>query len=284
MLMFSNLWKSCHASVCQLRFLNERGITVDSLTGFKVNNCLITSQYAFCVEKAFKVEIVFVDSDANTITAEMRIPYAEFINEMRIGVVNNSGHYAVFNINLPEFQSIPGLKLSARHNFTIGTSVAALSFNHGYSNLGLKTGIISSVFANKEGVRFIQYDGMLNYGNSGSPLIDPKSFEVIGITSRRTTPSANAYNQLMGIIAGNLAELKKVEASIKLGDIDPVQVLIANQNQLKQLAKIIFKHTASCVANAVMLDSILSFFNSDTILEREVKQTEGKFDFYESLS
>lgn len=284
MLMFSSLWKSCHASVCQLSFLNERGITVDSLTGFKVNNCLITSQHAFCVEKAFKVEIVFVDSDANTITAAMRIPYAEFINEMRIGVVDSLGHYAVFNINLPDFQTIPSLKLSARSNFTIGTSVATLSFNHGYSNLGLKTGVISSVFANKEGVRFIQYDGMLNYGNSGSPLIDPKTFEVIGIASCRTTPSANAHNQLMGIIAGNLAELKKVEASVKFGDIDPVQVLIANQNQLKQLAKIIFKHTASCVANAVMLDSILSFFNNDTISEREVKQIEGKFDFYENLS
>jgi hypothetical protein len=88
----------------------------------------------------------------------------------------------------------------------------------------------------------------------------------------------------MGIIAGNLAELKKVEASVKFGDIDPIQVLIANQNQLKQLAKIIYKHTASCVANAVMLDSILSFFNNDTISEREVKQTERKFDFYENLS
>ena len=106
MLMFSSLWKSCHASVCQLSFLNERGITVDSLTGFKVNNCLITSQHAFCVDKAFKVEIVFVDADANTITAAMRIPYAEFINEMRIGVVDSSGHYAVFNINLPDFQTI----------------------------------------------------------------------------------------------------------------------------------------------------------------------------------
>ncbi len=281
--MYSSLWKSCHASVCQIKFLNERGITVDSLTGFKVNNYLITSQHAFCIEKAFKVDITFVDSDANTITASMRIPYAEFIKEMRIGVVNSLGHYAVFNINLPEFKAIPSLRLSPQRNFTIGSSVAALSFNHGYSNLSLKTGTISSVFANNEGVRFIQYDGMVNYGNSGSPLIDPKTLEVIGIISRRNTPSANAYNQLMEIISSNLVELKKVEASVRFGDIDPIQVLIANQNQLKQLAKIIYKHTASGIANAVMLDSILSFFNNDTLPENNEYRTEEELDFYQGL-
>ncbi|MDD2278687.1 MAG: serine protease, partial [Bacteroidales bacterium] len=235
------------------------------------------------VEKAFKVEITFVGADANSITATMRIPYSEFIKEMRIGVVSSLGHYAVFNINLPEFQSIPSLKLSVQRNFSIGSLLAVLTFNHGYSNLGLKTGIISSVFANREGVRFIQYDGLLNYGNSGSPLIDTQTFEVVGIVSRRSTPLANAYNQLMGIITDNLTELKKVEASVKFGDIDPIQVLIANQNQLKQLAKVIYKHTASGISNAVMLDSILSFFNNDTIAEPEAKQAKEEFDLYQNL-
>jgi hypothetical protein len=40
-------------------------MTIDSLSGFKVNNSLITSEYAFYMSNAQKVEITFVDVDAN---------------------------------------------------------------------------------------------------------------------------------------------------------------------------------------------------------------------------
>lgn len=267
--MYSNLWNSCHAAVCQLRFFNERGVLVDSLTGFKVNECLITSQYAFYIEKAFKVEIAFVASDANTPTALMRIPYNEFVNDMRIGVISNLGQYAIFNIDFPRFKNIPSLKLSAQRDFSIGASVATLSYNFGGTNLALKTGILSSVYANKEGQRFIQYDGILTNGNSGSPLIDLKTKEVIGIACRRNTPLVNAYHQLMDIISANLVELKKVEEIVRFGEVDPIQVLIANQNQLKQLASLIYKYTGCGVANAITLDNILSYFNGDYSLNEE---------------
>ena len=279
--MYSNVWKSCYASVCQLNFLNERGVTIDSLTGFKVKNFLVSSQHAFCVEKAHKVEVVFVDSDANTITASMRIPYSEFIKELRIGVSNNCGHYAVFNIDLPDFENIPSLSLSEQRNFVIGSSVASLSYTYGYSNLALKTGIISSVYSNKEGIRFLQYDGQVSYGNSGAPLIDPNTLEVIGIVTRRNTPAAKAYNQLMEITSTNLAELRKVESSVKFGDIDPIQVLIANQNQLKHLANIIYKHSSNSISHAVMLDRILSFFNHNAVQQQDTTLSEEELNFYQ---
>jgi hypothetical protein len=280
--MYSNVWKSCYASVCQLNFLNDRGVSIDSLTGFKVKNFLVTSQHAFCIEKAHKVELTFVDVDANTTTASLRIPYAEFTKELRIGVLNNSGHYAVFNIDLPDFENIPSLKLSEQRNFTIGSPVAALTFTNGYSNLSLKTGILSSVFSNAQGVRFLQFDGQIAYGNSGAPLIDPNTLEVIGIVSRRNTPASKAYHQLMEIIGTNLCELRKVEASIKFGDIDPIQVLIANQNQLKHLSNIIYKHSSNGVSQAVMLDSIISFFNHDAFIQKEASSYEEELDLYKS--
>lgn len=278
--MYSNVWKSCHASVCQLNFLNERGVTIDSLTGFKVKNFLVSSQHTFCVEKAHKVEIVFVDADANTVTASMKIPYSEFTKELRIGSSNNCGHYAVFNIDLPDFERIPGLTLSEQRNFVIGSSVASLSFTYGYSNLALKTGVLSSVYS-KEGIRFIQYDGQVSYGNSGAPLIDPNTLEVIGIVTRRNTPAAKAYNQLMEITSTNLTELRRVESSVKFGDIDPIQVLIANQNQLKHLANIIYKHSSNSISHAVMLDSILSFFNHNAVQQQGTTLSEEELDYYQ---
>jgi hypothetical protein len=261
--MLSNVWTSCHASVCQLNFLNERGVCIDSLTGFKVKNFLVTTQHAFCIEKAHKVQITFVEADANTVAASMKIPYAELIKEHRIGVLDNNGHYAIFNIDLPEFEKIPSLTLSEQRNYTIGSTVAALGFNFGYSNLAIKSGLISSVFANADGNRFIQFDGQVSYGNSGSPLIDPSTMQVVGIVSRRNTPASNAYHQLKEIIATNLGELKKVETIVRFGDIDPIQVLVANQNQLKLLANIIYKYSSTSVSQAVTLDGIVSFFNED---------------------
>jgi hypothetical protein len=276
--MLSNVWTSCHASVCQLNFLNERGVCIDSLTGFKVKNFLVTTQHAFCIEKAHKVQITFVDTDANTVTASMKIPYAEFTKELRIGVLDNNGHYAIFNIDLPDFEKIPSLKLSENRSFVIGSAVAALGFNFGYANLAIKAGVISSVFANTDGVRFMQFDGQISYGNSGSPLIDPKTLEVVGIVSRRNTPASNAYNQLKDIIATNLSELRKVETIVRFGDIDPIQVLIANQNQLKLLANIIYKYSSTSISQAVMLDGIISFFNQDSNYSHyEVAAKERKY-------
>ena len=263
--MLTNVWKSCHASVCQLNFLNERGVCVDSLSGFKVGNFLVTSQNAFSVTKAHKVQITFVDADANTVSASMKIPYAEFTQELRIGVVQDSGHYAIFNIDFPEFNAIPGLTLSEQRHFSIGSSVASLGFNYGYPNLSLKSGVISSVFSDNQGIRFLQFDGLVAFGNSGSPIICPNTMEVVGIVSRRSTPASNAYNQLKDIIATNLNELKRAETVVKFGDIDPIQVLIANQNQLKLLANVIYKHSITSTSQAVMLDGIISFFNHDAV-------------------
>ncbi|MFP4556302.1 MAG: serine protease [Bacteroidales bacterium] len=264
--MFTKVWKSVYASVCQLKFINERGVTIDSLTGFKVNKHLVTSQHAFCIKKAHKVEITFVDADANTVTASTKIPYVEFINQHRIGVAEDAGHHAIFDIDLQEFEKIPSLKLSESHSYNIGSQVAFLSYSCGYSNLAIKTGIISSVYSNADGLRFIQFDGPVGCGNSGAPLIDPQTNEVLGIVTRRNTPAAKVHEQLMQIVSDNLVELKKVESSVKFGDIDPIQVLIANQNQLKHLAKIIYRHSTHSVSHAVTLDRIVSFFGHNTPL------------------
>lgn len=278
--MFKHIWNSCHASVCHLNFLNERGVSVDCLTGFKVNKSLVTSQQAFYVEKAHKVEITFVGKDANTITASMRIPYTEFINEHRIGFVNSNGHYAIFNIDLPEFEDIPSLKLSERMNFAIGSQVAVIAFINGYSNLGLSTGIVSSMYTNPEGVRFVQFDCQTGYGNSGAPLIDPETMEVIGIVSRRSTPAAKAYRQLLDIVGTNIDQLRQVGSVIKFGDVDPIQVLVANQNQLKHLANNIYKNSVTSSSQAVTLDRVISFFSENAVHKAPTEESEHEMDYF----
>ncbi|MEN6501931.1 MAG: trypsin-like peptidase domain-containing protein [Bacteroidales bacterium] len=278
--MLSQVWEQCHASVCSLHFINERGMVIDSLSGFKVNSSLITSEYAFYINNAQKVEISFVEGDANTPTATMRIGYNEFINDLRIGYTNNQSDYAVFNINFSEFEKIPGLTLCECRNFQIGKQVATLGFNFGENNLSIKSAVISSAFSSKNGIRCLELDGLTCFGNSGSPVIDPDSMQVIAIISRRSTPAFKSYMELNRCIVSNIEELRKLEGKLKIDTIDPVQVLIANQNQIRLLASNLYKYTATGSSKAIMLDRILSYFNEQAITEQaQISSLEQKVGY-----
>lgn len=264
--MLNQVWKTCQGSVCSLNFQNDRGVSIDTLSGFKVDKSLVTTDYAFYIPKAKKVEISFVADDASTVVASLKIPYQEFINDLKVGVFDQTG-YAVFNLDFPEFNGIQGLKLSERRKFPIGQQVALLAFSSGCTSLALRSGIISSFFTTPEGVRYLQFDGLSCHGNSGGPIIDPETMQVIGIVSRRNTPASRSYKQLVEIISTNLDELRRVEGVVRFGDVDPIQVLIANQNQLKQLANNIYKYTAFGATQVVMLDQILSYFDSKVVTD-----------------
>jgi S1-C subfamily serine protease len=265
--MLNQVWKTCHGSVCSLNFQNDRGASIDTLSGFKVNKSLVTTDYAFYIPKAKKVEISFVSDDASTVVASMKIPYQEFINELKVGVFDNQTGYSIFNLDFPDFNGIKGLNLSERRKFPIGQQVALLAFSSGCTNLALRSGIISSYYLSPEGIRHFQFDGLSCHGNSGGPIIDPETMQVIGIVSRRNTPAARSYKQLVDIITANLDELKRVEGLIRFGDVDPIQVLVANQNQLKQLANNIYRYSAFGTTQVVMLDQIISYFNDHAINE-----------------
>jgi len=258
--------------------LNERGVSIDTLTGFKVNHSLVTTDYAFYIPKAKKVEISFVDEDANTVVTSMRIPYQEFINDLRIGIFDNQTGYSIFKLDFPDFREIPGLKLCERRKFQIGNEVVMLAFSSGCPNLSLRSGIISSFFSNSQGNRFFHFDGLSCLGNSGAPIIDPENMQVIGIVSRRNTPASQSYKLLSDIITANIDELSKTQGIVKYGDVDPIQVLIANQNQVKQLANNLYRYTAQGTTHVVMLDQILSYFNENSSHEYNNERVKQEFD------
>lgn len=276
--MLSQVWKSCHSSVCSLNFQNERGVSIDTLSGFKVNQSLVTTDYAFYIPKAKRVEISFVDDDANTVVASMKIPYQEFINDLRIGVFDDQTGYSIFKLDFPDFREIPGLKLSERRKFQIGSEVAMLAFSSSCPNLSLRSGIISSFFKSQNGNRFFQFDGLSCLGNSGGPIIDPENMQVIGIVSRRNTPAAHSYKLLVDVISANIEELSKIQGVVKYGNVDPIQVLIANQNQVKQLANNLYRYTALGTTHVVMLDQIVSYFDEDAAIEYNKERVSQEFD------
>ena len=130
---------------------------------------------------------------------------------------------------------------SRKFNHVVGQPVAVLGHQLEQDNLAIKSGIISSFFLNSEGFNIIQVDCSIKQGNAGSPLICAETHEVIGVIGHRLATLARSYQEMMRIINTNLKVLREAEGKINMEDIDPIQVLIVNQNQIKHMATEFFK-------------------------------------------
>ena len=137
--------------------------------------------------------------------------------------------------------------------------IAVLGYQLEQENLAIKSGIISSLFRHSDGFNSIQVDCTIKQGNAGSPLIDAESLEVIGVIGHRLASIARSYRALMRIINNNLQVLKEAEGKINMEEIDPIQVLIANQNQIKHMATEFFKTTNMRVGYAAELCNLADY-------------------------
>ncbi|WP_175607376.1 S1 family peptidase [Deinococcus marmoris] len=98
---------------------------------------------------------------------------------------------------------IPELLTQGRHEFCFGSprqwrmgdEVALLGYPLNHQNLTCHTGIISSRYR-RNGVEYIQLDASINPSNSGGPLIDPRTGEVIGIVTRRHDGFTELFRQV----------------------------------------------------------------------------------------
>lgn len=83
-----------------------------------------------------------------------------------------------------------------------GSSIATIGFPFGNSGLHTQSithGIVSSKTITSSGIKLIQFDTMIHEGNSGSPLIDLQTNQIIGIVTNRFNPSSSGAS----IMAGN---------------------------------------------------------------------------------
>jgi hypothetical protein len=123
-------------------------------------------------------------------------------------------------------------------------SIAMIGFHEDQSNMSLKVGTVSSFVKMDNGKRYIQFEAAIKQGNSGSPIINIETGKIIGVAGYRLSTFTKAYDAFKSIIDENLRILKKSEGKMNIMDIDPIQVLIANQNQLKQISREFYKTAA----------------------------------------
>jgi len=272
--MYKTVWSKCHNSVCQLSFFSSEGIKLLSMTGFKANDSfLITDEYLFKIYKADTVKISFIGSDGYSEIASKVIAMSELKERILKSIHSNKTAFAAIQIDFDEFKDIPSLKLSKNKNLTVGQDIAILGYQLEKNNLAIKTGILSSTFIDND-LRYLQVDSSIKQGNSGSPIVDVETGEVIGIIGYKLASVTQSHKRMKQIINNNLAILKKSQGKFNVEEIDPIQVLIANQNQIKYISNEIYRTATMSTGYGLDISYVNDLF--EEFIDVEISQSSMK--------
>jgi len=271
--MYRKIWKQCHSSVCSIHFLSKTGTRIITFTGFRIKDYLITDDIIEKFTQPAKVYLRFTKEDGHTEKAGKMMSYAAFKDRIFHPGGNNVPGYVIISLKDKEFRDIPSLKCSQKVDYEIGHPVAVLGYQLDQDNLAIKSGIISSFFTHQNGINYIQVDSSIKQGNAGSPLIETENMEVLGVIGHQLASIARSYLQMMKIFNKNLGILKEAQGKYSFDEIDPVQVLIVNQNQIKHIATEFFKSANMRVGFAVELCNLIDYCpDLDSAMDLEVKQ------------
>ena len=81
-----------------------------------------------------------------------------------------------------------------------GSSIATIGFpfaNNGLHIQSITHGIISSKTVTPSGIKLLQFDTMIHEGNSGSPLLDLQTNQIVGIVTNRFNPTGGGGASVM---------------------------------------------------------------------------------------
>jgi hypothetical protein len=269
--MYQELWKNLHSAVCSINFYRENGIKLTSLTGFKVDNRIATDEYIYKILRCEEVIFQFVKEDGYSPNLIVKLPFSEFIERINRLVEYENEGYALIEFDQIDTSCIPSMSMEPKQGFNIGRQIAVIGYHADEDNLSLKSGIISSFFKIKDDKRLIQFDAAIKEGNSGSPLIDVASGKVIGVVGYRMASITKSYEAFKKIVDENLRLLKSSLGKMNIMDIDPIQVLIANQHQLKQISKEIYRSATISFGYAHEINTIHNYIeNVNNILKSDL--------------
>lgn len=262
--MIKDTWNKCYSSVCSICFYDTSNNLVGSGTGFKVGAHLITNNHVYYAPGSDIVELKFVDSNGYTISKSKRISYIEFKNRLLLGDSESNWDYAIIDLPDLEFVDIPSLKLSNKHDFQIGNEIAVLGFQFDQTNLSIKAGIISSRYT-RNGVKYIQIDASVNNGNSGGPLIDISTNEVIGIVTRKHTGLTKSFEKLEESLKTSIDLFTQASlggSAVFMG-INLIESLKLSQEQMSVAVKEIKRSANVGIGFAYELEKILQYFDNN---------------------
>ncbi len=234
--MYKELWQNIYKSVFSITLLRDGG-RIASGTGFKVENKLVTNYHVIQVPAATHIQLLLVNKDSYTEHISKIIPLDEFLTKLTGSMPVESWDYAIFNIDWPEFTSIPSLNLCVKDEFNIGQPIALFGYQFGQPNLSMHSGILASRFMSAK-IKYLQLDASINQGNSGGPLVDPNTSEIIGIVTRKMTGLTKQFDELLKSFEQNIQTLGQASRGgrIQMFGIDPIEGMKISQTQMAKIS------------------------------------------------
>jgi S1-C subfamily serine protease len=206
-------------------------------TGFMVDGYLVTNFHVIYPHPPNSIVVLRTcDSNPEILLDGILIISASFKSITETASDENHDDYIVFDIPQLREKKLYNFALGNPKSKRIGDNILFLGYPFEHRNLVCHTGTISSFYKDKN-VDIIQIDGSVNASNSGGPLIDPETSEVIGIITRKATGLRQTFKELRSILEKEIEMLTRQSYKFDsvIAGVDFLQGMIANQHQILSL-------------------------------------------------
>ncbi len=209
--MYAMLYSDVCLGVVHLIFLRA-GERVSAGTGFMVENRLFTNNHVIQCPHADSVLIRTLRHDRKDSRDGILVSYEVFMSYLYVGSPENEFDYAVLEVPDLVALGLYNFRITHAPVIGIGREFAILGYPLDHYNLTLHRGIISSVFEQARVEKF-QLDGSVNNGNSGGPLVELTTGEVVAIITRKDTGLTKMFKELRRSLTAHADNLEQLIAS-----------------------------------------------------------------------
>lgn len=282
---FKDLWLKTQQSVCTLEFFNDKGIKLNNLVGFKLDNYLITDVKFFEISAETTVKITFYKANGYAVYKQLEMSYINFFQRINKQIRPSIHAIVVFNFDFEEFKDIPSLKLGNFDCLMPGTQVAVIANNSNAQGIQLSPGMITSSCIKKFGRMYFQTNTVVNLESFGAPLINAETMELIGIVNMDGLNKHYDYEYISDLTKKNIQSLNEIDYNNSDAYLDIKETFIVMQNQLKYLAKMIMKYSDHGKVN-VLNAKYLREFIEEVEVQEEIsfsRSNENSYSNYESI-
>ncbi|CAG2532846.1 Trypsin-like peptidase domain-containing protein [Maribacter dokdonensis] len=225
----NELWKNTYKSIVKISHLKDNRV-VASGTGFIIEGKLITNNHVSYSQNTEIVHLSTVKENGYEEGVKFEMGYNDFHSKLIDASPQEDWDYSIIDLKDTNLEKEPSLNLSkANFDIKIGSQIALFGYPFSQNNLSIHTGLISSknLIAN---VNYLQIDASINTGNSGGPVLDKESGEVIGIVTRKVNGFRDIFNQLKKITGESRKMLESQGIKIVKGQVSlgSNQLILAN--------------------------------------------------------
>lgn len=251
-----DLVESIQSSIVHIIYVKDKK-KVGSGTGFILDGYLVTNNHVIQTPQDTHFLLRFYDSDPLKLSDGMLFEHSDFISFLKTGSEENAYDFAVLGIPKLSERKLNHLKIGDPSNMRRGDEIVFLGYPLEHNNLVVHRGMISSLYkSGSSKTEMIQIDASVNQSNSGGPLIDPSTGDVIGIISRKATGLSKIFEELNEVFDKNIKAMEGAKSMISLGGLDPVEALTAGQNQMKTLCKEIQRSANVGIGYAISINHL----------------------------